>query len=390
MSALIMRFFRRSLHWVSAATVAVYLLAGVSAIAAAQPSAGAVIQPPLIAQFPTISFLLEAFDNEGKFITDLMPDQVRVLENNKAVEVKFLERQEPGLQVIVAMNVAPIFANTVAGVSHFQQIRLALLAWMQSRPPAEGDDFSLASNTGLEAIRLTRPEEWLKAVSVYNPPLLQSQVSIVSLAQALELATATNPRPDMKRVILYITASPTTPVQAALPNLASRAEQLGMQVFVWMVAPVGQANTPAAQSLRVLAETTGGEFFLFSGAEALPDPETYFESLRYHYRVTYTSAINKSGSHRVAAEVVRSDLRIVSNQELFSLVILPPKPIFLAPPARIERVWSPAPNRRDPSRLEPANRMIQMLVEFPDGYPRALKSARLYVDGVLAVENTRE
>ncbi len=384
------RCFKAMLQRVGVVIVLASFLAGAPVSAIAQQTAGVSIEPPESGQFPTISFLMKAYDNDGKFLANLIPDQVRVLENDQPVEVQFLERQQPGLQIIVAMNTAPIFASTVAGVSHFAQIKLTLLAWMQSNPPGENDDFSLATNTGLEAIRLTRAEQWQEALRQYDPPLLQTQASMVSLAQALDLATEPNPHPDMQRAILYITATPATPLQAALPNIASRANQLEVPIFVWMVAPLAHTNTPAAQSLRDLAEATGGEFFLFSGAEALPNPETYFESLRYHYRVSYHSSIDTSGSHRIAAEVRHENQRLVSNQRLFSLIILPPKPIFLAPPSRIDRVWSEGANRREPSRLEPTNIMIQMLVEYPDGYPRPLRKSRLYVNGVLTEEISAE
>jgi hypothetical protein len=103
----------------------------------------------------------------------------------------------------------------------------------------------------------------------------------------------------MKRAILYITAIPNQNMLNALPNLSGRARQLGVRVFVWMVGAENQAESPGAEGLRALASESGGEFFHFTGVESLPDPDHYFESLRYIYRATYRSAVNISGVNSV-------------------------------------------------------------------------------------------
>jgi len=40
--------------------------------------------------------------------------------------------------------------------------------------------------------------------------------------------------------------------------------------------------------------------------------------------------------------------------------------------------------------MAPAQQIIEIIIEFPDGHPRELKRTALYVDGQLAVENTSE
>jgi hypothetical protein len=40
--------------------------------------------------------------------------------------------------------------------------------------------------------------------------------------------------------------------------------------------------------------------------------------------------------------------------------------------------------------LWPAKQALEVMVEFPDGHPRPLKAARLYVDGIPVAENTQE
>jgi hypothetical protein len=380
-------FYSRWFTKISIAVLLAAMLLNAIAAVSAQGEGQVTITQPNTAQFPEISFLLEAYNSEGQFITNMDSTDFTIVENGEEREVQMLERLEPGLQVIFATNAAPIWATSTAGITLYQQVMLSLKAWAQNQPQDSQDDFSLATNTGLMIIRSDETEEWLATIDEYQPDLLRTEANIVSLSQALDLATDTNPRPNMKRAILYITANPNQNMLNALPNLSGRARQLGVRVFVWLVGPENQAGTPGAQGLMELAALSGGEFFHFTGVESLPDPEQYFHSLRYVYRITYRSAVHQSGASRVQVQVDRPDLKADSREQVFSLKIQPPNPIFLSPPSIIKRQREESTSQ--PARLGPAAAIIQYLIEFPDGYTRELKAARLYVDGDLTSEQTR-
>jgi hypothetical protein len=68
--------------------------------------------------------------------------------------------------------------------------------------------------------------------------------------------------------------------------------------------------------------------------------------------------------------------------------VQPPNPIFLSPPLQITR----QPPADDPyaEELTPAQQLIEIIVEFPDGHRRDLKRTVLYVDGQVVDENTTE
>jgi hypothetical protein len=367
--------------------LAAMLLATLVSVSA-QSDGHVLITQPNTTLFPEISLLLEAYDDRGQFITSLTPENITIIENGETVEIQTLERLEPGLQVIFALNAAPIWAFSNAGITHHQQIMLALKGWVQNQPEETPDDFSLATNTGLMIIRSDKQDEWLTAIDEYQPDLMKTEASIVSLSQALDLATDPNPRPGMKRAILYATTLPNQAVLNALPNLSARARQLGVRVFVWLVGPANQGTSAGADGLRTLASESGGEFIHFTGVESLPDPESYFNSLRYVYRVTYRSVVNKSGANRMHLVVDHAEIAGVSQERVYSLKVLPPNPMFLSPPSEIKRQRENAPDRKDPPKLTPDAAIIQYLVEFPDGYQRTLSAARLYVDGKLVVEHT--
>ena len=364
------------------------LLLGLLDTAVAQDGGRVVITPAEIDEFPEIGFYLEAYDASGNIIVDMTPDEVQVLENGAVRSVDELERIEPGIQMTVAVNGSPMLNNQIAGVTHYEKIQEALQAWAERQPALAPDDFSLSTNTGLQAIRLHEPDEWVKAITDYQPDFMELQPGLISLTQAVDMATDPNPHPRMKRAILYITPLPITTTQSALPDLAENATQLGVRIFIWLVAPVSSANSPEAQSLLQLATSTGGQLFLFSGAEELPDLDVYLYQLRYQYKVHYTSAINQSGSQQLAVRINRGGFEVTSERQVFDLNVLPPNPMFLSPPIEIMRTWSEDTEGKGESALEPETITIPILIEFPDGYSRPLVRSRLFVDGNLVAENT--
>ena len=144
-----------------------------------------------------------------------------------------------------------------------------------------------------------------------------------------------------------------------------------------------------ANSLRKLAETSGGDFYQISPADPLPDVEAHFRPLRQSYLVEYQSAIQESGSHRMSVAYHSGEESLASQERSLELDIQPPNPIFLSPPESIQRSWTAAENNLPPS-LTPEEVPLQILVEYPDQHPRALKATRLYVNGELVDENTAE
>ncbi len=347
------------------------------------------VSAPMLGRFPEVSLYLEAYDASGAFITDLKPDQVDVYEDDQPRTVELLGRIEPGVQFTVAISAGPMMANVVKGITSYDQIQSALVTWAQTQPADSPDIFSLAVNSGLLESHLSSPKKWAEALHEYRPDLMSEQVSLEPFSLALDQASDATPNSLMKHAILYITAPPSAAMRTALPNLTSQAVQLGVPVFVWLVAPTSYASAPVAEPLIELANSSGGQFFNFSGVEDLPNFENYLQPLRYRYQVNYHSAIIRSGTHSLSLEVRHPQLEATSSAQSFTLALQPPRPIFLAPPITVERRWSEPVGLRYASQLEPSTTSIQMQIEFPDGYERPLKSSRLYVDGTLVTENTQ-
>ncbi|MCC6147392.1 MAG: FHA domain-containing protein [Anaerolineaceae bacterium] len=355
-------------------------------VLAAQTGDGVVLSIVETAQFPQVQFYFETYDEGGRFIEDLQPEEIHAVEDDAALPLVQLEKFEPGVQFITAFNVAPVFLNQSGGVSLYAKIQEALAGWASTQEAGGLNDYSLAANTGLQAIRLSNPQDFASAVMAYQPDLLTLQPSAVSLSHALDLATDPNPTQLMKRTIIYITALPVGAQVTALPSMADRAAQLGVRLNVWLVGYPGQESTTAGETLRQMAERTSGSFFMYTGLEQFPDLQDNLQPLRYTYRGSYLSGIRQSGSHRLSVQVNRGGLTFSSRERTFNLNVLPPNPVFINPPTQVLRAWSEPENKKEGPRLQPAVRPLQFLVEFPDGYPRLLAHARLLVDGKIVAE----
>lgn len=342
--------------------------------------------------FPAMGVEFEVFDPLGGFVTDLDAQDVQVNEADEVRQVRSLELLQPGVQFTIALNLGPDLSNKYAGVSRMENILLRLNRWVVSQKSEPVDAVSLSTNTGLQIIRSRSRQEWEGALmNLETVNLLGEESNLNALTRAVDLATDPTSDSAMKQAILYITPLPNARASNALPNLADRAASKGVSIFVWLVASTSTPTTSPEQftALESLATSTGGSLFLYSGQEALPDPEGYLNPLRYYYRALYDSTIQASGSYDIGVEITRGDTRLVSETLPVYLNVLPPNPIFLSPPAAIERTWSEAPGG-GAEILQPESVDIQIVIEFTDGHQRPLKASRLFVDGVLAVENTRE
>lgn len=335
--------------------------------------------------FPEMTLFFEVRNTQGKMIPDLIPQEIQVFEGGNPNAVKAVALEDPGLQIIVAINPAPSMAIYYGGITRYEQIRIALTKWAATLSTTN-DDFSLVTTNGILATRLNNGKSWAELFQQFKPAFLSSVPSLASLTQALDLAADTNPREHMKRAILYITPLPPAGELNALPDLASRAEQLGARVFIWLIGPSYAGETVEAGGLRQLAVQTGGSLFVFSGAEQLPDPETHFHTLRGIYRLQYSSSINQSGNHLISVSINHPDSSLVSNELAFEITVTAPNLVLINPPREIlreEKRVSP----QGEIRLLPLNHVIQFMAEFPDGHPRPLSVSRLFVDSKLTAEN---
>jgi hypothetical protein len=337
--------------------------------------------------FPNISLYFWAFDGTGAFVKNIQGSELHILENETVIAATSLEMLEPGVRFITVINEGRILTNRYSMVAHIDSVKAALLAWAQAQPATSMDDFSLVNNQGAIAYNQSNPEDWQETINNYLPQMRQATPGLAGLSAALDQAISASGPTRKTPAILYVTPVPEASQADGLRDLISRAVTSGVRLFIWLVVPQNYTTTETDALLMQAAEETDGEFFIFSGAEDLPEISSYLDPLKYVYHLTYKSGVKTSGNQTIKLQVRRLSVVLDSAEVSFPLTVGAPNPIFLSPPASVTRTWVETDKRRE-YILTPDVVEIAYMLEFPDGHQRDLSYARLLVDGKLAAEDT--
>jgi hypothetical protein len=365
------------------------LIAVTQTLGRAQTAAYAEISEVDVQQFPQVTALVDVFNASGEFMQGLSPSAITVYEDSQTRSVDSLKQTAVPVQIVVGINPGPALAvRDTSGVARFTRIVDALGIWANAQPATSKDDLSLVSLSG-SLISHAAAKDWFVSLNSFKPDFRTTTPHLQSLTIALDTVNAPALESGMKRAILFITPHMDDPgIDSTIAPLIQRAVDTKVRVFVWFVDADTQFNSPSASAFRTLAQQTNGTFFAYSGKEEFPDPNTYFAPLRHIYSLAYTSSANTSGEHSIGLTIDSADVQISALQKSFRLEVEPPNPIFLSPPLQITR--QPPPEDLYSEALTPTEQPIDILVEFPDGHPRALKRTILYVDGEQVDQNTRE
>jgi hypothetical protein len=363
------------------------LLAATQTLARAQASAYAETAAIDTRSFPRITALMDVFAANGEFIQGLKPSDVTVLEDGESQPVDKLTQTSVPAQIVVAINPGPALAvRDGTGITRFARLVETLGNWANSQPTDSQDDLSLVSLSG-SLISHGSARDWFISLDSFKPDFRATTPNLQSLAIALDTVNTPALEPGMKRAILFITPHMDDPnIDNTIAPFIQQAIDTKTRVFVWFVDAENQFNSPSANAFRMLAQQTNGGFFAYSGKEEFPDPSEYYAPLRNIYSLAYTSSLNTSGDHTLGFTAETPDGQLTAPDQTFSLDVQPPNPIFVSPPLQITR----QPPADDPYSEEytPAHELVEILVEFPDGYPRDVKRTALLVDGKVVDENT--
>jgi hypothetical protein len=336
-------------------------------------------------KFPSVHFNLDVYDAQGNFTPDLTPSDLQLSEDGQPVSATNLELYAPDVQFTVAITASDQLAVSLGGQPQLELIRAALLQWISGQPAQNNLDFSFSTNTGLQVIRSHDPQQWAAAINAYQLDSSHPEVNLFSLSTAVDLAADQTVSPQTRRAILLITPPIPAAQQTALDELTSRARSTDVRVFIWVPVSSLEASPPDTAALQSLSDATGGRLSLVAGAETLPGLDSWLQPLRQSYQVQYLSTARTSGDHNLTVSLTGGS---ADEQHLqYALTLNPPNPIFLSPPAQIERTWT-TPEGGEELVLTPQLQPIAMVVEFPDGHTRPLVDAKLYMDGALVQENT--
>ncbi|MFN8402797.1 MAG: FHA domain-containing protein [Anaerolineales bacterium] len=365
------------------------LLAAPSTFASAQTGAYAEIIAINAQNFPQVSALLDVFNANGGFESDLQPSDLTVYEDGQPRPVDTLTQLDVPVQIVVAVNPAPALdVRDSTGVARFARVVESLGKWANAQPAESSDDLSLVSLSG-SLISHASASDWFVSLNSFKPDFRKSTPNLQTLSIALDTVNMPVKQPGMKRAILFVTPHIDDPnIDNTIAPLIQRAVQSKTRVFVWFVDSPEEFVSASANAFKSLALQTNGSFTAFSGIESLPDPNVYFAPLRHIHALTYTSALAAPGDHTLGVYVNTPQGNIPAPDQTFSVDIQPPNPIFVSPPLQITR-QPPADDPYNPDVLLPDQVVLPIIIEFPDEHPRDIKRATLYVDGAAVAEDLK-
>lgn len=292
------------------------------------------------------------------------------------------------MEFVAAINPNYRFAIMDSNLSsRLDKIKTALLEWAGELPSSINHAYSLVTPGGPVSFHVKDLNSWLTGLESWQPPLNTMEASQDMLSQAIDLASTSLLEPGARRAILLITPNPEGDEILIMQDLAEKARQLDVHVFVWAIIPADDGPSSGLLALQALADQTGGSLVRFSGIEVLPSPEETLGDIQTSYRLAYTSEVRTSGTHTLSVQV-KTDTDDINLPELkFDMEIEAPNPILVSPPSQILRQY-PSGGDYDPARLEPDSQSMEIIIEFPDGHQRALTSTSLLVDGEVVDTNT--
>ncbi|HSB03130.1 MAG TPA: FHA domain-containing protein [Anaerolineales bacterium] len=366
----------------------VSLLAVPPAFARAQTGAYAEITSVEAGGFPQMTARMNVYDANGRFMEGLTPASLTGYEDGQPRSIAAVTKSDVPVQLVVAVNPGPGLAvRDGNAIPRFTRVVEALSQWVKAQPAGSKDDLSLVSLSG-SLITHASTRDWFVSLDSFRPDFRNTTPNLQTFSIALDTVSATASQPGMKRAILFITPHMDDPnIDNTITPLIQRAVDSNVRVFVWFIDAASYFPTASANAFKSLALQTSGSFFTFSGREVFPDLNIDLAPLRQMYTLTYTSSLTTSGDHTFSVDIESSQGTIQAPEQTFRVDVQPPNPIFVSPPLQIKR-QPPAEDPYNDEVLLPEKQNIEIIVEFPDGHPRALKRTTLYVDGQAVDENT--
>ena len=358
-------------------------------LAAGALQSGAQAQTPItlgvsstsVEAFPAMSISVTVADGEGQRIPGLSSGNFSLFEDGSArPDLSVSETEVGSRQLFAILTGRGLRIRDSQGRTRFDFVRQALLDLWAGPDVAEygSDDLTLLTSDGPLAVHASA-STLRSALTTHQPTFAEEASGYDLLILALDYNADAPPKDGMPGSLVFIAPPIEGLTDVLMGNVVARAKQTATAIYPILVGPPEAIDTPGADQLRQLAAQTGGAFDVFDpgrGLEGLADKLT---GRRFIYTVRYSSQANASGIHKIELHVEAPGAAAAVQELTYQVVILPPQVIFIQPPSQIVR------EADDPSlaleQLHPTSQALQILINFPDGHPRPITLATLFVDG---------
>lgn len=362
----------------------------IPAIGQAQSLARVRLSPPVVEDFPQVTFLVNVLDSQGRRVEPLNAADLQILEDGNSRPIDRLEETQVGSQQLYVINTNQgLGIRDSRGRTRFDFVRQALLAWWSgSNATAYGvDELSLIIGQTNLVERGESAATLAAALDAHQPDFSSTGSGLSTLLDSLRYLDPSPGQENRPSVVVYFTSLPREPEALTLTNLIDRARQLGTVIHPVLIDTPEAIESEAAEPLFRIAESTGGQVFtLDPTSPTLPELAELVASQRLQYRVMYTSGITQSGSHELQVNVETGAISAQSDPRSFEVQVQPPDVTFIQAPLSLTR------ESEDPSvgvqQLPPTEQSIEILITYADGNPRPLASSQLLANGDVVVHRT--
>jgi hypothetical protein len=370
--------------------MAVVLAMTLSSQASAQSGGTVRLSAPVTDTFPTVRAFLDVRDEQGGRVAGLRASDVILAEDEVTLPQVSLKETEVGVRQIIVLNTNDgLRLRDSGGRSRFDIVRDALMTWWQTAAASRVgvDDLTLIAAEGTLVLHGSSTAELGARLEAFQPSFEEPSEGLDLLLAALRGPAADPNPPGQTTHLIFATGLIETPRDLPVAEAVRRANETGTSVHVMLLGPTTALDLPAAASLKLLAQSTGGAFLLLEPGGSLSDLMTRITGQRTQYELTYTSPAQSSGMHSLRAQVARGETTLNSTRSLYTVDLRPPEVVFVSPPAQIVRQAEGGATRAED--LDPASWPLEVLVTFPDGHPRGLVRGQLLVDGRAVAETTQ-
>ena len=313
----------------------------------------------------------------------LTVEQVKIAEDKMAIQASDLQAEYTGIHLILAINpTAYWLSHNNKWVSAMDYTGQALKRLI-NRPETNGSDlFEFYSNPGVKKTGMTDGVGFSDQLSTY----IKSVRALESSQASFEAALAALEKDDSGRekFLIYASPIPAYLFLADFQALLKRAQADNIRVYLWTNDPFNMLQTITGKATLEEVRKTGGEVTLFKYEMAvLPNPLEMLKGAGYTYKFKYLSFLRQTSQPNIAISINRpGEKDLASNVVQSSLQLVAPKIAFIAPPETLHFTVNP-----DGKTYEPASLPLNISIDFPDGHPRNLKMATLYLDGSVVQKN---
>lgn len=350
---------------------------------------------PILAQDNTSSIQITSVDNsnfpeivltyKGFNLSEALPvdpTEIEIIEDGQTIVPTSLEEQYQGVHFAVALN--PDSSLTIRG-GDSQPYNLAMIKALKTAGPepenARNNRYSFFSNPEVSLVETEEYAAWAANFDDFEtiPQSLSSSLSSLELAvSALEHSGL-----DMDTVLVYITPYLDYRLLPEFYELVERAGKLGVETRVWIVMSPRVVGSSYELEMQTALNSRGGTLTPLTGTETVPDPRDYMQGKGRNFTAHYQSKIRTSGEYQLQ---IRADLEqsptLQSIPATLTLDIQPTKLSLINLPNTLEILYN------NDGSFQPAQLPLEVLIEFPDGYPRSILNSTLFVNGERVTSNT--